>query len=611
MSTVLHARSLKCSRIGFLHLLFLAVVILASILSANPLAAQPMGDHWQITYAYDGTSFVREDATILQDYAWWVSNEYLAPPQFPPSGFDNEYVIPVQQTAGLSATYADAFGFVRSQGTIYAIIRWVSWYGGPPNSPPPAKISLLEYAASTGSGMSDWWSVFSGTADNGKGDPAQQDISPILASIISSGKHLIQADSSSGIVILSVPMRATLQRLNQSAASAQLFATCYLEVIEDPRTAEISCEQLEDGGNFHKGANNLPIANVRNADGSMQVDTIPDVFSETFESKKTWVAGHWLTANLVGFDLTTNIFGDLKNVALDWNIVSGEHTGQSESVVNFPGTGDDPDILNPLATHLCQDGATTDLPYSVTVKLKATDLRPDLSATAENIYTIITHKPLENAVEIGPRLFERVDKYPLSAAVSGNDTALVLMVSEEPQHANFSWSTDGGALTGGILGSGTYGLVFTAAADWEVIVADIAFNAIGYAVSKFGTATPDPDVTSHKEASFGAFTNAIAEQAMVNRHATEDELDCHDEDRIYCDDGFDSITANPQAYWNYGVPMGACHSGMRMISTHVEGDGYSLHGFTGRMQPKLVFKDRFINPVWHWTLSRVVFPGGH
>ena len=352
----------------------------------------------------------------------------------------------------------------------------------------------------------------------------------------------------------------------------------------DPRSVIITCNPIEVSGNYHKGANNLPEANLRNSDGSMMVDTIP-----TWMDEYSWVLNQDLFAATSGFDITSsNPLGTLTNTQIDWTPAAS--------------------LSNTVDNYIRADGTNAQLPYTYTSHVKVKDLRPNMDATAENDYTINIHKPFENGKESAPRVFDHNVKYPWSTQIIGGANATVDMVDQQPRE----WSLMGqslnnvfGSFLSGVCGSGALAL-FVALDPEAAIIADMVFNAIGWVVQISGT--PEPTHTGTVTGDLAAFTNAISEQQTIDANngsviLNDMGIDCPEDTRIRCGDSLSRIAADLDWYWNFGNPKGKCHKGDRYIKYTVTGDGYGVNGYTGRQTNYPVVQERKLENVWEWTVD--------
>ena len=303
----------------------------------------------------------------------------------------------------------------------------------------------------------------------------------------------MQQDGSSGLVQFNVSPSASsglclFGMLGAHGAAGTVFNYQWQL---DTRSVTIVCKPPENGDNFHKGANDLPIANVRNSDGSMTIDTIPTKLNTV---AKTWEFAQWLNAPTTGFDVdTTDKWLNLVNTSFDWTV---------------DGLG-----FGSVAT-TATDGSFDQLPTTTYPHVKVTDLRPNLSATAENDYTIHIHSPFENVIQTAPTVFDHFDRYPWTTpSVIGGSSVTVLMVSKMPR----TWSIMGqsannviGSTLAGVCGSGLY--IFFAPEGSTVVaaLADMIFNVVGWIVMNSGT--PEPTATKGVEGSYATFLQAIADQ---------------------------------------------------------------------------------------------------
>lgn len=482
-------------------------------------------------------------------------------------------------------------GGANASGTITATLTWLAADGvSPAKTKPLAKIYLMESTSAIfdyGYGDATSSSV-SASVDDGMNDP-QVESGGLTYS--SSGKHLVQADGSSGVITRTVSMSATGSITDTQGLGNEYVASCDLTVTLDTRGAEIYCSALEDGGNYQKGANNIPVLNVRNADGSMTVDTVMQ--DEAFD-KKGWRLWAALEAYTVGFDVTTtDLFSNIVNTSCDWK-------GQARWGVTFG----DSDGLTTSALDL----GDVPLMDTMNISLKVTDLRPNSSATADNTYTIHIHGANENNVQIA-HAFDHYDSYPWTSQIPANASTAIKMVAGEARPWTFL-GANGTQITGsmlsGLLGSGSAALFFPEDAI-ALMTVDMAFNAIGWLVTQSGTpdATTDKNVTANRD----AYDKAIKQQGLidsygVNNPALKDYVDCPTDTRIK---GVSTakVTADPNKYWGFGIPRGRCHGGTRNVKFTEHADGYDIHGYIGQVTVYPIIFDRYIDDVWEWTVNAV------
>jgi hypothetical protein len=119
------------------------------------------------------------------------------------------------------------------------------------------------------------WRTGHGDAINGRKDPDV--LNSGQTGGISSGTHLVQQDGSSGMVSFNVspPANAILSLLGDLYAHGSAGIDFNYNWQLDTHSVTIVCDAIQNGGNFSKGPDNLPLANLRNSDGSMTVDSIP------------------------------------------------------------------------------------------------------------------------------------------------------------------------------------------------------------------------------------------------------------------------------------------------------------------------------------------------
>jgi len=482
-------------------------------------------------------------------------------------------------------------GGASSSGTITATLTWLAADGvSPAKTKPLAKIYLLESTSALFDyGYGDATSsTVSASVDDGMNDPQVESVGITYSS---SGKHLVQADGSSGVITRSVTMSASGSITDTQGLGNEYVASCEFIVSLDPRAATIYCAELQDGGNFHKGANNTLEANVDAADGSVTVDTVmgPQSLGGPIPLYD-WYLKPSLNVETLGFDMTTtDPFFNLTNTSIAWN---------AQSSVGAVSLSDEDGVTTTAFTN----GMTKQLIATMTINVKVTDLRPNLSATADNTYTIRIHKPIENVVKTTVA-FDHFERYPWTVQVPANDSTNILMVSVEARHWSLlganGWQV-GGAIAAGLLGSGAAALVYPLAPPAAFAIADMAFNAIGWVMIQAGT----PDATKSKNvvANWGAYTNAIAEQKNIN--AQTNDVDFPTDSRII-GVSFALVAANPKKYWDLGIPRGRCHGGTRNIKYTEFGDSYGPHGYTGNVTLVPGIFDRYVNDVWEWTVNAV------
>lgn len=243
----------------------------------------------------------------------------------------------------------------------------------------------------------------------------------------------------------------------------------------------------------------------------------------------------------------------------------------------------------------------------MTINVKVTDLRPNLSATANNKYTIHIHGPNENNVKLAVA-FDHWEPYAWSNQVAGGDATTISMIADEARDWSLLGATPGqvgGAISSGVLGSGS-AIIFFPQSAGALVVADMAFNAIGWAVTQSGT--PDPTTDKTVDADNAAYLNAIKEQQHLNDNVNapniNDVEDCPTDARIK-GVKFSLVAANPAKYWDYGVPRGRCHGGTRNIKYTESAEAYGTHGYTGQVNVYPIVFDRFVRNVWEWTVRPI------
>ena len=154
-------------------------------------------------------------------------------------------------------------------------------------------------------------------------------------------------------------------------------------VAPDSRGVTLSCYPMEP--NYHKGANDLPEANVRADDGSMAVDSTPTWNHYIVNQGAVMVTiNAWTIENTV---ITANAIGFQEPTRSDWSS-SGDG-----SVSNG--------LFDKWNTTLSMPLSNT-MPSSSNVTVKVSDLRKGMEATANAKYSIKWHTPYENWVAVGP-----------------------------------------------------------------------------------------------------------------------------------------------------------------------------------------------------------------
>jgi hypothetical protein len=260
----------------------------------------------------------------------------------------------------------------------------LTWQGTPASR--PAKVYIMEAAYASYSGRNGDGSPGSGFASNGFTSLA---LSPFGG--VSSGKRLRQFSVGGNVVEFSSPSLSAAVSISIAPGQTGAFgvAANYSAALDD-RGVFISNPVFEDDGNWKKGPNFTRVANVRNPDGSMTVDSyVPHgVFQDgtTMVNIEGWQIATTYNANTVGFQT-----GLLPPTQVDWSF-SGEGNLMPQSIFQS--------FLSVNQHKLVGQSFVTPNPWpkgkSTTIKVKVTDLRLNMNATAENSYTVQWHAPYEN-----------------------------------------------------------------------------------------------------------------------------------------------------------------------------------------------------------------------
>ena len=489
------------------------------------------------------------------------------------------------------------------------IYQWAAYAGTPKSAlkRPPATLYVLE---NTTSEMHTWgdalsWLHYSGiNLDDGfSGD---QPTTADDGGMVVSGSHLSRHNASGGDVTVTRSMSVSghiAVDVGQGQRGAAIIG-CVYGIAEDTRSAMITCQDIETPANWHISgeASGGPSAadtrnlNVRDDDGVMSVDTVAapgaDIHSWTFNAH--------LIAETTGFDMTENFWnGYPANTSVLW----------TPSVYSSDRAMSEIDILT--------GGKNSDLSkkaYVTKVHIKLEDLRPNMEATAENDYTIRVHAPMENQFEIKSKQhFDHDEVFKWSDSVDAGIRNATVAVEKDP--VNCIWrdniitqhSEIIGATLSGVAGSGSAGLIFVnAPAPW-MIIADMAFNILGYTLTTYGA--PPTAQTQSEPADYKAFLQAVNEQydIMIN-HVTSDNMVCLNENRIIAPDRIEVIHANPMKYWLASRhPTARCHAGTRMNCCTVGGDQYNVNGYVGYHEGEYVVPGPdFL--VWQFTLTGTAVP---
>ena len=565
---------------------------------------------WYINYKCNGTSSVTiKYANGAPDYS--VTNTWD----------DNPYQLAIRPNDGLSAHY-------ESKGTIKVTCDWDKQ---DPNAPgiaviPPDNLLLAELSEVLSEGYN------SGVLNNGYGDPTcilDDDGQPTSANsdfhvTISRGIHYTQhRDASTGHVEFEHYFSGVLDEV-QGVGSDSTGIQIHYRVSEDPHSVTITCPPLETPGNWHKEGDGLTarkVANVRNPDGSITVDTVAlphtSIFyyteiengrpvTKTTETLYDWWLDQTLTANPTEFDLAdtwtlSDLLGPYVYTKIKWTVGGGKIANNDSGVwlslpVHTQGIGhrdangkmDQPNIGQTLSAHVkVNDTSVGNASFEVG------------DHTAENDYAIRLHFELENPIVYHSELLPEIP-FVWSDRVQKGASTPVDMVS---YHEHKWWIYDGwqGLSNGisGVLGSGSVGLL-PGVDPRAAILADILFNVIGYAVAQNA---PTSDEIQPQQANYDAFLKSVEEEYQ-RKHGTllNPPNNFITEQRIICSDDIDLIHANPGKYW--GEAMTAkCHSGVEMRRYYFLNDGYDINDYTGPVKKTVDLRTGFSNVVWQWTIT--------
>ena len=304
-----HERTCPLMSRSILPLVVTFVCVLTSLLTLRTQAqyGSPQTAAWSITYASSG-SFTRIGN---------ISGSATLP--VTTSGFSPSWMSNGNSPYSASGTTSATGNYTN---TITVTLNWVYQDGSPAtNPPPPAKVYLCE---DSNVYFSTTWQNTGGAAfgkcDNGLKDSEVDASATNGASGYCRGRHLIQLDGSKGHATFTVTQTARFgvadgtppyQGMPQQSNGNIIWS---LNVMLDTRSVTIVSPALENGGNFHKSANNLPEINARNGDGSITVDSIPTNMTNV----SLWQFVQQLNASTTGFDLSTDFFGSLINTATQW-----------------------------------------------------------------------------------------------------------------------------------------------------------------------------------------------------------------------------------------------------------------------------------------------------
>jgi hypothetical protein len=264
----------------------------------------------------------------------------------------------------------------------------LTWQGTPASR--PAKVYIMEAAYASYSGRNGDNSPGSGSAFNGF-----TSLIPFPMGGASSGKRLRQFAVGGNVVEFSSPsLSAAISIWIAPGQTGSFSVAANYSAALDDRGVSISNPIFEDGGNWKKGPNFTRVANVRNPDGSMTVDSsVPWGWKASGGSGGAtgffgWTIDTIYNANIIGF--LTGLFAPTQ---VDWSS-SGEGelwNDQQLSVNQYNVVRGEFVVANPWPKS-----------KNTTIKVKVTDLRPDMYATAENSYTVQWHAPYEDWQAMGP-----------------------------------------------------------------------------------------------------------------------------------------------------------------------------------------------------------------
>ncbi len=386
-----------------------------------------------------------------------------------------------------------------------------------------------------------------------------------------------------------------------NSLTVQAAAASYGTVRVDPHKVKIQCEALEPPtGNYQK-LNGQRVLNERNYDDSLKVDTVVTWVPETVVVAtpptdampnptyavlpRHWVFGSTLQAKTEGFDLVVQYRPSQQNVYLytrfDW---SGD--------VVPSGAFDMPDYVG-----VSQGGSREqDLPKTLRAHVDATQLWPAESLVASNDYTIVLHNPLENVNEVG-RVFAGAAPFPWSEWVDLGLTDKVPVLLKGAR----DWTIFGqnsqqmfGVLLSGVCGSGLVALA-PGTGGSDVILADMLFNAIGWAVSSSGT--PEPDTTDKVTVDLDCFIKSVNEQVNLASQLWPEDY------RINSKWLFEIADKGAALFWKNHRLYARGHNGRNHTRVSFQSDAYDAAGYVGQKNNDLVYPTTLAGTVIQWAVD--------